>query len=240
MSTENTEKNRWWEFYFVRYFLGTIVGGAIVLYLNRPLTSSLSNLILPGVTDVSKLDAQLLFLLLALGLAYCYIASAPILVLHAARGVILANKTKAYSWACSASIALIAIMAILIYPYIGMIATVSIVLFSNVVIYQIILLFFSFVKEGELVYYYYNNLALKRSSNTEHSKQYVESYRHLREHGNAFFILFFELLLGVILASQHHVYYVFIVITVWIFPAALVWMLGTVLEFRFIKAKHKP
>src|SRR5271157_846880 len=63
---------RWWEYYFVRYAMGTIVGG-IVCYVLCSSTPILS----PLVTHLEYLAA--------FGLVYCYIASAPILVFHAGR-----------------------------------------------------------------------------------------------------------------------------------------------------------
>ena len=44
---------------------------------------------------------------------------------------------------------------------------------------------------------FYDRLAQKRAKNTE----YVESYKHLREHGNSVSIVVFELLLAFVLWS---------------------------------------
>src|SRR5262245_9579224 len=76
--------NKWWEYYAVRYFVGTVVGAGIVAFLNAEQTSPFANSLNvivgspnPGVLGVG--------LLAALGFAFCYIASAPVLTLHATR-----------------------------------------------------------------------------------------------------------------------------------------------------------
>lgn len=244
MSTEKkTNDGRWWEFYFVRYFVGTVVGAAIVLYLNTPETSSLSNLIIPGVSDVGQLDAQRLSLLAALGLAYCYISSAPVLVLHATRGVFLAKETTAFSWFFYGSLALVGAMAFGFYFYQAIpntTAILSVVMLAIILCLQLVPLGFSIYKEGERTHSYYTCLTKARSQDTEETRQYIESYKHLREHGNAFFILLFELALGVILAAVPKVNIAFIVLLLWIIPATLVWLVGTILECRFANAPPKP
>lgn len=247
MSTPSKEKisndGLWWEFYFVRYFVGTVVGGAILLYLNASETSSLHNLIIPGVTDVSKLDAQLLSLLAALGLAYCYVASAPILVLHATRGVYLTNNTTTYQWFLFCAFALVGLTALGFYSFQtapDIKSILSVVLLAVVLCLQLIPLSFSIHKEGERAHVYYANLTKARSVDSEEVRQYVESYKHLREHGNAFLILLFELALGTILATVSKPNIALIALILWILPAALVWLIGTVLEYRFANEQPKP
>ncbi len=240
---KNTNDGRWWEFYFVRYFVGTVVGAAVVLYLNASESSSLRNLIIPGVSNVSQLDAQRLSLLAALGFAYCYIASAPILVLHAARGVFLAKETTAFSWFFCGSLALVGAIACGFYAFQiapKMSAILAVVLLATVLCLQLVPLGFSIHKAGERTHSYYTRLTKARSLDTEETRQYVESYKHLREHGNAFFILLFELALGVILATVPKANVAFIALLLWIFPAALVWLVGTVLEYRFAYETPKP
>lgn len=211
--------------------------------MNASETSSLRNLIIPGVTDVSKLDAQFLSLLAALGLAYCYVASAPVLVLHATRGVFLAKNTTTYQWFFFGSLALVGVAAVAFYAYQTAPDTksmLSAVLLAIVLCLQLVPLGFSIHKEGERAHAYYANLTKARSKDTEEARQYVESYKHLREHGNAFFILMFELALGTILATVSKPNIALIALLLWIMPAALVWLVGTVLEYRFANEPPKP
>ena len=88
--SENTN-SRWWEFYFVRYFVGTVLGAIIVYVLTVSSDSALSASLVPGVTK--EISYPHLLLLAAYGLAYCYIASGPVLVLHATRSV-FANRAQ--------------------------------------------------------------------------------------------------------------------------------------------------
>src|SRR5690606_27487097 len=80
--TEVGTGQRWWEFYFVRYAMGSIIGAMIVFLLFR--ANPYLTPLLFGVQD-KPLEPQSLTLLLAYGLVFCYISSAPILVMHAAR-----------------------------------------------------------------------------------------------------------------------------------------------------------
>jgi hypothetical protein len=218
--------NHWWEFYFVRYFVGTVVGGAIVLYLNTSKASSLHNLIIPILTDISQIDVQLFSLLAALGLAYCYVASAPVLVFHATRGVLVKNSSGTGYWLFFVGFLVLVVGAVSAFCFCAELSIISYVLLAIVLLLQLVLLGFSIHKKGEGVHDYYLKLTAARSKDTG---QYVESYRHLREHGNAFFIIIFELMLGAILANTN----VLVVLVFWTAPAALVWLIGTILECRF-------
>jgi hypothetical protein len=90
--SNEVSSSRWWEFYAVRYAMGTVVG-AVVFYFLCCSTPVLRPLVFgAGPADANavpvvpvKLDTVQLALLVAYGLVYCYIASAPILVFHATR-----------------------------------------------------------------------------------------------------------------------------------------------------------
>lgn len=73
---------------------------------------------------------------------------------------------------------------------------------------------------------------------------FVESYRHLREHGNAFLIVLFEFWLGFVILfftnastatkgifdSNQAIRNLVVIILLWIFPACIVWFFGNRLE----------
>jgi membrane protein YdbS with pleckstrin-like domain len=68
----------------------------------------------------------------------------------------------------------------------------------------------------------------------------------VREHGNSFFIVFLEVLLGVVLVgmsrhwvgnSSSNVLVYISVFIVWIVPAVLVWVIATIFEREFRDAK---
>lgn len=93
-----SRNNGWWETYVIRYLVGTVVGGAILLFLNASDVSGLKENLLPGITSLKSLDAGILTVIGAVGFAYCYLASAPILVLHASRAVLLNSNRKAVTY----------------------------------------------------------------------------------------------------------------------------------------------
>lgn len=73
-------------------------------------------------------------------------------------------------------------------------------------------------------------------------KEFIESYRHLREHGNSAFIFFLELVLasliylsikGSTLSPHAQISTVGIILAIWASPAILIHLLGQLLERRF-------
>lgn len=90
--------SRWWEFYFVRYFVGTALGAIIILFLAASDSPTFSNH--GALAEVlksfkpDKFESGYLWLLAIVGLAYCYLASSPVLVLHATRGSLFHVRTK--------------------------------------------------------------------------------------------------------------------------------------------------
>ncbi len=85
--------NRWWEFYFVRYFVGTALGAIVVLFLataDSPVFTSQGVLAtILKTLKPEKFESGYIAVLATIGLTFCYVASAPILVLHATRGSLL-------------------------------------------------------------------------------------------------------------------------------------------------------
>src|ERR1700687_1356474 len=74
---------RWWEFYGIRYAMGTVIG-ALVVYLLFSQNSTLRPLLLLP-QDPKDFGGAHLALLAAYGVTYCYLASAPVLILHTCR-----------------------------------------------------------------------------------------------------------------------------------------------------------
>ncbi|MGB6450067.1 MAG: hypothetical protein WBE92_04885, partial [Steroidobacteraceae bacterium] len=86
------------------------------------------------------------------------------------------------------------------------------------------------IREGYLA------LAIERARDEvtlegKQKSEYIESYRHLREHGNAYAILVAELVLALAVGAAPTWYFVGGLITLWTLPAAFVWGVGTWLEF---------
>lgn len=259
--TEATEKkkeetkegqSRWWEFYIVRYALGTVFGVLIVNLLAK----SGGTIPFPegNVSELTKSEG--LPLLLGYGLAYCYLASAPILVFHAARFslrisgirfseviVAVVSAVAAGSWATYAdgwveskelrlltTVAIAAILFVILLQWLALIRTAS---------------------GTEEMWEFYRELDRRRR--IKENRELVDSYRHLREHGNAFFVVFLELVLGLGLYVVNRVsvfhsvvapsaegattglIQTLILVLLWIVPGAYVWTIGCVLERKFGK-----
>jgi len=81
---EASASGRWWEYYFIRYFFGTVIGAALVALFGESI-DPLKKLIPSLISDPHTAGAKDFTILIACGLAYCYVASAPMLVLHTMR-----------------------------------------------------------------------------------------------------------------------------------------------------------
>lgn len=249
--TKPTESNfRWWEFYAVRYGMGSVVGAVIVYFLCA--TNPVLQKLLTGL-DPTALDAAQLTMLLAYGLTYCYIASAPILVLHAGRFLLEPNRTGiAWKAVTATTVAIVGSVAIYISlteqtGYALLVYSLMVGLIALLLGIQLVIIFKVQGGEGnKKLYLFYQKLADKRDSK---KSSLVESYKHLREHGNSFFIVWLEIVLGVILFIFGNMEYLatskvssdipryvlpyFIVLFVWITPAMMVWSIATSIESRF-------
>ncbi len=78
----------------------------------------------------------------------------------------------------------------------------------------------------------------KRQDGTSKYDEFIESYKHLREHGNAFFILLMELVLALVLFSVEKTHIALLMALLWIAPACFVWFLGTYLELSIHKLEE--
>ena len=243
---------RWWEFYAVRYGMGTVVGGVVFFLLCN--TNPALKPMLFGA-EAGKIDGPLLTLLAGYGLAYCYIASAPILVFHAGRFLFdISQGAKASRWRVLVLFVPPAIATLIffctrtstgatLYFFSAVFALAAIVLWP-----QYLTIIFTLLRTKELLKFY-EKLAGKRESA---KGGIVDSYKHLREHGNSFFIVTLEVFLAIILftagnfdatagaavapTKDAHVLPYFLIILVWILPAALVWLVGTLIERQFCEA----
>ena len=240
---------RWWEFYAVRYGMGTVVGAVVFFFLC--FTNPALKPLLFGA-DTWKIDGTQLALFGAYGLAFCYIASAPVLVFHAGR-FLLQPKLDGHSASFRLVVGLCPplVLASIAADHSGgadlaakVFYAAAAFVFSLIVWLQLIVVVYSLWKSGDL-YDFYVRLD-KRRLRAEGS--IVESYRHLREHGNSFFIVFLEILLALVLFAAGNYEFVatgkempratyvvpyVIILLVWTFPAVLVWLIGTVIERRF-------
>lgn len=234
---------RWWEFYFVRYAVGTIVGGVVFFFICAS-SPPLDGLLLGATFE--KIDIGLLPVFALYGLAYCYLASAPILVMHACRFGLSERLEVRYNTLLLFAIpgfGFLCLLHCLWQPLSTMLLLAALPAFL-VWWMELVLLAKAFAGTTHMLAFY-RQLSEKRSE--AGSADLVESYRHLREHGNSFMIVVFEVILGILIftftrsdpaigiymQSAQVVSIFAVIMLLWIAPAASVWLLGTALERRF-------
>jgi len=189
-------------------------------------------------------------LLAAYGLVYCYIASAPVLVFHAGRFLLKLGTTSRtrIKWLglCLFLPVVVAIVTHVLSSsrpaaervlYFGSFSALAAILWL-----QVVVVYRTLFNNTEL-YSFYARLAARRE---EAIGEIKDSYRHLREHGNSFFIVFLEgvlalvlfgattltpFSLGAISVTANAV--VLVILVAWILPSVFVWVIATVLERRF-------
>jgi hypothetical protein len=225
----------WWRNYAVRYLLGNIVGAVLVnTYINK-------YDLWPSISSTSSNDfplSQKLIILGILGFGYCYIASVPILVFHAIRNVLCGFKIEVRSnKKQSIFIGLLFFVVLCLIVFISMWESLS--SFKNILFYFILAieycaLFIMFYKK----YDYYDficQLDKKRKKEKKKKGEFIDSYRHLREHGNAFFIILFEIsLFQVVIISSPEM--LLLLVLLWVIPGAAVWLLASWIESYFAQS----
>lgn len=234
MDPSEPKGDKWWEFYLIRYSMGTIVGAVIVyaLFKADPILSSF--LLLP---EDNKLEYFHYIYLAFYGLTYSYIASAPILVFHASRFAFsYAGEDRLFKpqwYAYTLIILSVSLTSLYILQFLDLFKIIVVLLTVAILLPQWVLVFCS-VKKIEDNFNFYTMLSAKRLADKTDIR---ESYKHLREHGNSFSILFFEIVLGVITKSIgfENRFYSIGFMFIWILPAVYVWFVGTGLENRFAK-----
>lgn len=224
--------------------MGTIIGALIISFLNVDTCSPYLGKLTLGdnAKEVSFLGVGLVA---ALGFAFCYVASAPVLILHALRAHIRLSTLKK-NWVSTAFllIPLLAIGGFLmedLFPlYIAAITSLIIGL-------QIMLILLALHTNFSIIELFYRQLATARSAVLPKKDEpitpggeYVTSYRHLREHGNAFAIVVLEGVLGAALYYLPSIKYAIFFIGIWLLPATFAWVLGSVLESRFTSIRFPP
>ena len=227
---------RWWEYYFVRYLLGTVVGAFVVYCIIRATYQSQTPFI---ITD-DKVNYFMVFILLFMGFSYCYVSSTPMLTVHAVRGIF---RVKTVLFITTISTIISGILLACLYKY-EPTTKWYICPYIFTVSFQACASIYSLCTFNNTIGVYYKKLAEKRSLYCEHDKskplykEYIESYRHLREHGNATAIVVFELILGAALYSTNssniNIKYSALVLFIWIVPACISWVIGTIMEKNMV------
>ncbi|SRR5260370_15765544 len=252
--TEKPPSNRWWEYYYIRYFVGTVVGGLVIFSLSNigskiPL---LNNVNLNNTAEATEALAKNFTVIAALSFAYCYIASAPLLTLHTTRAHLLSwmglittaptRKSKYSGWfflvVCIAISALFAYLATR-HRDNQFCEWLKIFGYSLVVTIQGALIFAAFRGKGDETLKFYLTMSRTRARKTSHVEGYTESYRHLREHGNAYGIIVLEFILAPAIAWACPPWQLAMVLLLWLLPPALCWLIATMLESKLMSAPEE-
>ena len=259
--------NRWWENYLVRYFLPSVAGMIIVGWLQQNV-ADLTKYIPPFMlSDWKDFGTAHLFVWFLFGTLYCYIASYPILVFHATRVLdfknIQGDLTRPWTNPYLATILFSSFAYISAWKDWPDLASISVILFASLQIFRLykaysIRALYGFKPgyEASIAYAYLNKLSKRRviieasetstdegtqvTQTSDQRKDLLESYRHLREHGNTAFIFLLELALCPIflMALKHQGRYVAfsflsMVLIIWVLPSAFVHCLAQHLERRY-------
>lgn len=277
---------RWWEGYLVRYFMPSIAGIAIILWVSTVAGDEFKELILIP-KDTNDLNSQNLILLFLYANLFCYIASYPILGFHATRVIDFRNDLwpsrwwlDGYIWsfvlgALSAAVALNAGGDLSFF--------LAYVLVSVYVLAQLFRLSYGLwtrkkyrglQEKASPVYAYAYSLAKRRSMVEEVTQtqsqadpriadfetqtgrtrtnrwrpEFMDTYRHMREHGNSAFIFFLELSLAALVyavvalpgkTALFQLSAIGFLFAVWALPAVIVHLLGQHLERRFSQYERR-
>lgn len=238
-------KQNWWEGYVIRYALGSLVGAIICWFLIMQLPEkSIVRLFLHSKEVLVNYVVAML-----MGLSFCYMASAPILIIHVSRYQERRNFLPRV-------LNVAPILSFLGWLVFGVFLLYCADYFSGdfdfrqlkIISLLVLMMFFVVVVQVSFLPYrtedvseffeYYDKLSFLRYYTFT---DIMTSYRHLREHGNAYAVMILELFLGLalLLALKIHVFLVPLVVLGWIVPAAYVWQVGSNIEKMYLQKYYE-
>ena len=244
---KTSSSGRWWEYYFIRYFFGTVIGAALVALFGESI-EPLKKLIPSLLSDPHTGGAKDFTILASCGLAYCYVASAPMLVLHTMRVELFAifgaskplNKSESrlsvdfsnFLWLPSIGLILFSISIIGYVAYRGWSTShIGIICLVFIVLGQLGLIIGAHLNKFTAIRQFYKNLSRARTAPA--ARDYIESYRHLREHSNAYSIIILEFILAPAVMAAKEPWTLTLVALVWLGPAGYCWLIASLLEAEF-------
>lgn len=236
MSTAAKGTSRWWEYYGLRYFVGTVAGAVAIVFLSRSADSPLNRSGFRCFNDLSNLGIKELTALAALGFAYCYIASAPMLLLHATRAHLDLKplRCRPRLFALALVLVVIALLQLAVVEWLSIVwwsdRWLGALLFLTVIVLQAAMIVDLQRNHFGTIILFYDELAQARAKESRAVEGYVESYRHLREHANACAILVLEFVLALALVSAREPLLAVCAVTIWLLPSTYAWVIGSVLE----------
>lgn len=232
--------------------------GSVIFYGLCRTTPDLRPLL--GLGADSSLTSAHILLLAAYGLTFCYVASAPLLVLHAGR-FLIGNTLSSSGWRRKmrqVSLLLVPPLlatALMVYcssasESFSLISAVATFTFLFVLITQLRVILLTLYRENDFFKFYENLASARQTGNSD----LIESYRHLREHGNSIAIVLMEVILaGVLFAASKDATTIprvfsdyldvigryVVICTLWILPGACVLLLAVTLERQFADSQKK-
>lgn len=218
------------------------MGAVAIVFITRFPGSPLSGYNLPAINTFGNLGIVATGLAV-LGFAYCYIASAPMLLLHTTRAHLGLNPLR-FRWVfwLFTTAAIVLVHLVLVwnlwirwwsYQFLGLLV------FLVIVGVQVAMIVTAHLYRLKTISSFYRDLATARASDAPWVSQYVESYRHLREHGNAFSILALEFALAFVLCSVSRPIWAALAIVLWLLPSTYSWFIGSLLEAEFAHERKK-
>jgi len=227
------QQSKWVDRYLLRYGPASIFGAFILayLYLKRRQLGFHFDL------GMDRLSMGAVFLVG--GFLFAYLSSAPVLVFHYARVLFLDPKTKKRGSIWSAVMVALGSVGSFwwlrdgdVEPLLAGFASLAIGAWLSVVRLALV----TYYSRGK-IRAFYESLERGRS---QLPPELVESYRTLREHGNAFQTLFWEIHLALVIFAVLRATTVednvslfgvgLLTCLLWVYPAALAWYVATQLE----------
>ncbi|MDX8386490.1 MAG: hypothetical protein R8M11_08255, partial [Gallionella sp.] len=208
-----------------------------------------------GVTGSSKIFGEIT-LFGALGFVYCYVASTPILVMHCCRY----NRSGLTNIFGSLGIGIVVLLALLVVGFFAYLAgcvgwskTASqfVVVVPIAMGFALILLQYRLLHDLCANYQHLGNFYCKLDKKRKYlSVELKDSYKHLREHGNASLIVVLEVVLAAFIyalvaiakelgVSESEVHWMLLIaFALWVSPAAFVWYVGGVILESELTTKY--
>jgi hypothetical protein len=228
-----SNEHRWWDVYIIRYAVGIVIGAICVHYLFRHFSLDVEAVLFFDSTSEESLYSNwsVLLLLGVFGFVYTYIASAVYLVLHAVRFLYSAEGSRWYSHFPWALYAMLLFFVLAVAAFISKNAScASFFLIMGtifLVIWQVLILNRAARRDEDAIAFY-----KKLYTARQHPTIDLSSYRHLREHGNAFSLVLANLFFFVLILSIEQVFGAanLWLLILWVAPAAVVYFLGHKIE----------
>lgn len=236
-------QSKWVDRYLLRYGPATVFGAFFLAYLyhNRRQFG------LPIDLRLDRLELASIFVVG--GFLFAYLASAPVLVFHFSRCLFLPRKRYWFIWCGSSVFTLLGALALFwwltamgVEGAVAVFGAIALVLW----LLAVILAYASIIRRAEICSFYVSLARMRKNRDPG----LVESYRTLREHGNAFYVIFWEIVLALVILAMLRVYAVaevkdfavlllFVVLS-WIAPAAMAWLVAGNLEVDLVESESGP